>query len=67
MGKLKSYVMDVEESAIECYISGLTLEEAIEEVSKYFDHFVSNICTEVYEVMNGRAFANLRPYVKGRK
>ena len=67
MGKLKSYDMDVEESAIECYISGLTLEEAIEEVSKSFDHFVSNICTEVYEVMNGRAFANLRPYVKGRK
>ena len=31
-------------------------EEAIEEVSKYFDHFVSNICTEVYEVMNGRTF-----------
>ena len=27
MGKLKSYVMDVEESAIECYISGLTLKK----------------------------------------
>ena len=40
--------MDVEEAAMECYQSGLTLEEAIEEVSKYFDHFVSNICQEVY-------------------
>jgi len=60
MGKLKSYVMDVEEAAMECYVSGLTLGAAITEVSKYYDHFVSNICTEVYELMDGRAFANKR-------
>ena len=52
MGKIKSYVMDIQESAIECYQSGLTLEEAIEEVSKYFDYFVSETCTETYLNMN---------------
>ena len=52
MGKLKAYVMDVEEAAMECYMSHLTLKEAIEEVSKYFDHFVSNICTEVYDKLD---------------
>lgn len=52
MGAVKAYVMDVEESAIECYHAGLTLEEAIEEVSKYFDHFVSETCTDTYSKLN---------------
>jgi len=51
MGAVKAYVMEVEESAIECYQSGLTLEEAKEEVSKYFDHFVSETCEQVYSEM----------------